>query len=162
MPALHHIAFACRDLEATHHFYEELLGFPLVYTEVDERKRGYMKHVFYDLGDGSCMAFFDLHGMGEPDDLRTAISTDLDLPVWVNHVAIRADEQRIREVKARLDAENMPLTMELDHGWCQSAYVVDPNGILVEFTVDTPGFKADPAEANRLRREPVASPTAES
>lgn len=160
MPALHHIAFACRNLEATHHFYEDLLGFPLVHTEVDQRRNGYMKHVFYDLGDGSCLAFFDLHGMGEPEQLRTAISTDLDLPVWVNHVAIRADEQRVRGVKERLDEAGIPLSMELDHGWCQSAYVVDPNGILVEFTVDTPGFEPDPDEAARLLREPVQPPGA--
>ena len=32
----HHVAFACRDTEATRHFYEDLLGFPLVHTEVQK------------------------------------------------------------------------------------------------------------------------------
>jgi catechol 2,3-dioxygenase-like lactoylglutathione lyase family enzyme len=156
MPALHHIALACKDLEETHRFYQELLGFPLVHTEVDRRQDGgYMKHVFYDLGDGSCLAFFDLHGMGERQDFETAISTGLGLPIWVNHVAIRADTARVEEVRATLEEAGVPVTMELDHGWCRSLYVTDPNGILVELTVDTPGFEPDHDRAMRdLRASP--------
>ena len=30
---LHHVAYATKDVEATTRFYEELMGFPLVYTE---------------------------------------------------------------------------------------------------------------------------------
>jgi len=150
-PALHHVALACRDLEATHHFYEEVLGFPLVHTEMDRGPRGgWIKHVFYDLGDGSCMAFFDLHGVGEPEGFETAISTGLGLPIWVNHLAVRADDGRVSEVKARAAAEGIEPTMELDHGWCRSVYFTDPNGVLVELCVDSPGFEPDPEEAHRL------------
>jgi glyoxylase I family protein len=156
-PALHHVAFACRDLEATHHFYSDLLGLSLVHTEVSERRGSWLKHVFYDLGDGSALAFFALHDMGEPSPLKTAVSTDLGLPVWVNHVALRADEERVAAVEQRLAAAGVELEMELDHGWCRSHYVVDPNGILVELCVDTPGFEPDPIEAERILRQPVAS-----
>ena len=31
---LHHVAYATRDVDATTHFYEDLMGFPLVHTEV--------------------------------------------------------------------------------------------------------------------------------
>jgi glyoxylase I family protein len=31
---LHHVAYACKDIEATHHFYEDLMGFKLIHTEV--------------------------------------------------------------------------------------------------------------------------------
>lgn len=151
MPSLHHIAFACQDPAKTHHFYEDLLGFPLVHAEMDQDdKGGWMRHTFYDLGDGSYIAFFDLHGLGEPPELRTEISTGLGLPLWVNHVAIRADAAVVAEVKARLDQAGVPVEMELDHGWCQSLYVTDPNGILVELTVDTPGFKPDPDQARSI------------
>jgi glyoxylase I family protein len=155
MPAVHHIAFACRDLDETHHFYEDLLGLPLVKTELDRHEKGWMKHVFYDLGDGSCLAFFDLHGLGEPTPARTAISTDLGYPVWVNHVALRSDPERVADVKQRLEAAGIAPAMELDHGWCHSTYFVDPNGIMIEFCVDTPGFDPDRDEANRLRLEPI-------
>ena len=157
MPAIHHIAFACRDLDETHDFYEGLLGLPLVHTEIAHRGDGHMKHVFYDLGDGSCIAFFYLQGLGEPAPLKTAVSTDLGLPVWVNHVALRADQERVEATRARLEEAGVAVEMELDHGWCQSIYVVDPNGILVELCVDTPGFVPDPETADRLRREVVTT-----
>ncbi len=147
---LHHVAYACRDLEATHQFYGETLELELVRTEVQPLPDGgALKHTFYDLGDGSCVAFFHLPGF---EDARTAISTDLGLPVWVNHLAIRVDEDRQTELMARLEAAGVATTMDLDHGWCQSIYVTDPNGILVELCRDTTGFDADPVEALRLMR----------
>lgn len=150
-PALHHVAFACRDVVLTHHFYQDVLGLPLVHTEIDRRGPDrYLKHTFYDLGDGSCIAFFDLHGMGEPEPMETAISTGLGLPVWVNHLAIRATEERVADVRGRLEAAGVEVTMERDHDWCQSLYVTDPNGILIEFCVDTPGLPADRDEAEAL------------
>lgn len=150
-PALHHVALACRDLEETHRFYHEVLGLPLIHTEIGPGPRGgYVKHVFYDLGDGSCIAFFDLHGVGEPEPLETAISTGLGLPVWVNHLALRADLEKVEEMKRRLEAAGVEATMEADHGWCQSVYFTDPNGILVEFCADTPGIEANEEEALRL------------
>ena len=146
----HHVAYACRDVEATTRFYDDLLGFPLVHTEVQGDAGNHMKHIFFDLGDGSCLAFFYLHGVGEPKDYPTEISTGLGLPVWVNHVAFRADEARYEAVKAAMTAAGVEPTMELDHDWCHSVYYLDPNGILVEFCRDTPGFEANPDEARRL------------
>ena len=79
---LHHVAYACRDIDATHRFYEDLMGFPLVHTELQEfPEGGYFRHVFYDLGDGSCLAFFDVHGVGERDGWTSAISDGNGLPI---------------------------------------------------------------------------------
>ena len=88
----HHVAFACRDIQATVKFYEDLMGFPLIHTELGGTPEAYMRHIFFDLGDGSSLAFFDLHGLGEPEEIRTDISTGMGLPVWVNHVAFAADQ----------------------------------------------------------------------
>ena len=154
---VHHVAYACRDVEATHHFYEDLMGFPLVHTEV-ERFKGdaYMRHVFYDLGDGTCIAFFDLHGVGEQEGWSSAISEGNGLPVWVNHIAFKADEVHQQEVTARMATEGIEPLMDIDHGWCHSVYFVDPNGIMVELCRDTPGIVPDPSEATRLMRAEVA------
>ena len=146
----HHVAFACKDLEATRHFYEDLLGFPLVHTEVQGRPNHFMRHIFFDLGDGSSLAFFYLKGVGEPAEYRTDISTGMNLPIWVNHYAFKADQARIDEVKATLARENIKPVMEQDHGWCNSVYFTDPNGILIEFCRDTPGITPDPATARKL------------
>ncbi|HKI73799.1 MAG TPA: VOC family protein [Pseudomonadales bacterium] len=147
---IHHVAYACRDLEATRHFYEDLLGFPLVHTEVQGRPDRFMRHIFFDLGDGSSLAFFYLNGVGEPEDYRTDISTGMNLPIWVNHVAFRADESRVADVRSRLTGAGIEPTMEQDHGWCHSVYYTDPNGILVEFCRDTPGFEPNPDSARQL------------
>ncbi|MEO5725340.1 MAG: VOC family protein [Ilumatobacteraceae bacterium] len=147
---LHHVAYACKDIEATHHFYEDLMGFQLVHTEVEKFEGGgYFRHTFYDLGDGTCIAFFDVHGVGEKADWTGAISTGNGLPVWVNHIAFQADAARQEEVRVRMTADGIKPLMEIDHGWCQSLYYLDPNGIMVEFCRDTPGFTPDPEEARK-------------
>ncbi len=152
-PGLHHIALVCKDVAATHRFYGELLGLELVYTERTELRGGYLRHFFYDLGDGSCLAFFDLHGVGEPESFDTAISTGLGLPAWVNHVALRSTAEHVAEVRARFTAAGEEEPMVLKHGWSHSTYFADPNGNLLELCVDTPGFVPNPEEAQRLLLE---------
>jgi catechol 2,3-dioxygenase-like lactoylglutathione lyase family enzyme len=151
MPGFHHVAYACRDIEATTTFYENL-GFPLLYTEVSPASPtgGFLRHIFFDTGDGSCLAFFDVHGVGEQPDWRSDISTGNGLPVWVNHVAFSATKERQEDARARMDALGIAPLMELDHGWCHSLYYQDPNGIMIEFCRDTPGFVADPEAAHAL------------
>ncbi len=152
-PSIHHVAYACRDLDATHHFYADIIGLTLVHTEVTPFDQGFFRHVFYDCGDGSALAFFDLHGVGEPQPVPTAISTDLGLPAWVNHFAYRVDEASKAAILDRLRADGREPDIELDHGWCVSTYITDPNGILFELCLDRPGLPVDPAEADRRRHE---------
>ncbi|MCZ7525515.1 MAG: VOC family protein [Acidimicrobiia bacterium] len=146
----HHVAYACRDIDATHHFYQDLMGMPLIHTEIKEHQGGFLRHIFYDTGDGSCLAFFDLHGVGEREGWSSAVSTGNQLPVWVNHVAFSSDAARQEDVKARMAAEGIEPYMEVDHGWCISCYYVDPNGILVELCRVTSGFAAEPERAAGL------------
>jgi catechol 2,3-dioxygenase-like lactoylglutathione lyase family enzyme len=149
--ALHHIALACRDPLATHHFYADVLGLTLTHTETQEGPKGErVTHFFYDLGDGSLLGFFDLHGVGEPEGFDAAISTGLGLPLWVNHFAIRRDAADLPVIKEQLSGLGIEPTMEADHGWCTSIYYTDPNGILIEFCADTPGVDPDPVEAARV------------
>ena len=146
----HHVAFACKDIAKTVHFYDELLGFPLIHTELAGTPENYMRHIFFDLGDGSSLAFFDLHGMGEPENFKTDISTGMDLPVWVNHVAFAADQARYDGIKETMEAADIEPIMEVDHDWCHSVYYGDPNGIMVEFCLDTPGIVPDREKAKAL------------
>lgn len=160
MPGFHHVAYACRDIAATTAFYESL-GFPLVYTEVSGKPENFLRHIFFDTGDGSCLAFFELHAVGEAPDWKSDISTGNGLPVWVNHVAFTATLERQEEVRARMDAAGIAPLMQLDHDWCNSLYYVDPNGIMIEFCRDTPGFVPDPEAAHRLLTAvPAEAPSA--
>lgn len=153
--ALHHVAYATRDVEATTHFYEDLMGFPLVHTEITAHGTTWIRHVFFDIGrdaDGAreSIAFFHFDGIGERPDWRSDVSDGVGLPVWINHCAFRATRDKQDEVRARMSAEGIEPLMDLDHGWCQSLYYVDPNGIMVELCRDTPGFESNPGEAHRL------------
>ncbi len=146
----HHLAFASRDMLATHHFYGEVLGFDLVKAQAapTDQPGSWAKHLFYDTGDGvegGLIAFWELHDerMTEP---KTAISTDLGLEAWVNHVAFAASDlediarRRDQWLSAGIDV------IEIDHGFCTSIYTMDPNGILVEFCTDTAPYT--PADAD--------------
>ncbi len=154
---LHHVAYACRDGEETRHFYEDILGFPLLHTEVTRvpGTDSFFRHLFFDMGDGSCIAFFELHKVGEQDGWRSDVSTGNGLPVWVNHIAFGADEARQSKAKAALSAAGIEPIMDVDHGWCHSQYYLDPNGIMVEFCRDTPGFTPDPVAARAALVDPV-------
>lgn len=140
--AFHHIALATRDLDATHRFYTEVMGFELAKAVVAPTPSGgWARHVFYDTGDGM-IAFWDLHDP-KMADFDPAISTGLGLEAWVNHLAFAArDLDDIETRKQRwLDAGYD--VVEIDHGFCVSVYANDPNGILVEWCTDTKPYTAE-------------------
>ena len=43
----HHVVYACKNGEETRHFYEDLLGMPLVHTEVKNAPDGFFRHLFF-------------------------------------------------------------------------------------------------------------------
>src|SRR3954471_11947783 len=95
----HHLAFATNDLDATHAFYTEVMGFTLVKAVANETPDGgWAKHVFYDTGQGELLAFWDIHDDAIAD-YSTAISEGLGLPAWVNHVAFAA--ATVEDLEAR-------------------------------------------------------------
>ena len=143
--AFHHVALATRDLEATHRFYSDVMGFELlkaIAAPTPNPKGGWAKHLFYDTGGDGLIAFWDLHDESMAD-FNPAISTGLGLEAWVNHLAFAArDLDDIERRKDRwLDAGFD--VMEIDHGWCVSIYTNDPNGILVEWCTDTKPYTAE-------------------
>lgn len=152
---LHHVAYAAKDIDATHAFYTEVMGFRLVKVVVGATEAGWSKHVFYDTGGQGLIAFWDLHDTEIGTDFRTDISTALGLPVHINHIAFRADGLEDLAARRQRWQEHGITVAEIDHGFCQSIYATDPNGILVEFCTDTAGLSdEDAAEAERLLRDP--------
>jgi catechol 2,3-dioxygenase-like lactoylglutathione lyase family enzyme len=136
---LHHTAYVTRDHEANRRFYEELIGLPLVATwcEADElfgAERVYC-HTFYGLGDGSALAFFQF---AKPEDQEQFGPAMPETPF--THIALACEEATQQGIARRLaDAGyEEPQTFVLEHGYCRSLYVRDPNGMLLEFTVDHP------------------------
>jgi catechol 2,3-dioxygenase-like lactoylglutathione lyase family enzyme len=152
--AFHHVALAVRDLQATHDFYTQAMGFELAKVVVAPTEQGgWAKHVFYDTGGNGLIAFWELHDDAIPA-YDPAISTALGLPIWVNHVAFDASVEQLDALRDRWQDAGHDV-MEIDHGFCISIYTVDPNGVLVEWCADTrPLDEADRAEGERLLADP--------
>jgi len=153
--AFHHVAITTRDLEATHTFYTEVMGFTLVKVEAAATPEGgWARHLFYDTGNGECLAIWDINdNPAVPADFDTSISKGLGLPTWTNHIAFNAPNlDALQATQQRWLDHDYPV-LRVDHGWCVSIYADDPNGIAVEFCCTTRPFTAaDRAEAESLRK----------
>lgn len=147
-----HVALATADIDATHRFYTEAMGFRLakVVAAPTPSGQGWARHAFYDCGGGEFMAFWDMHDVTIPA-VTGDLSKSLGLPSWVNHLAWNApDEAAFSAARDRWLAHGIPVA-EIDHGFCRSIYTDDPNGIMVEFCLMTRELTADDeAEAQRL------------
>ena len=135
---LHHSAWRCRNAQETRHFYEDLLGLPLIHVipleHVPSTGEGCScVHLFFAMADGSCIAFFDLG-----DD--TAALPSPNTPAWVTHLALRLDSmEELESMRRRLLAAGVEVLGPTDHHFVQSIYFFDPNGIRLELTVPTVG-----------------------
>jgi catechol 2,3-dioxygenase-like lactoylglutathione lyase family enzyme len=147
---LYHFSYPCRDGEETRKFYEDLLGLPLVNCMTSDRvpSTGEEKpyaHFFFELGDGSYMAFFDL---GENVMPLPSPNT----PDWVQHFAMEVDSvEDVLKMKKRLNDAGVKTTDVIDHEFINSIYFFDPNGLRLEVTARTeePGYiKKAAAEAH--------------
>ena len=142
---LHHTAYVTKDLEATRHFYEDVLGLPLKATwcETDflfGKDRTYC-HCFFGIGDGGALAFFQF---ADPEDEKLFVP-DMPATPFV-HLALKVDEETQAEMERRIKEHGLEATYTLEHGYCRSVYVVDPNGMTVEFTCDDPRASAGDEE----------------
>lgn len=135
--SFHHVAIATRDLDATHRFYTEVMGFELVKVVAGETlEGGWARHAFYDTHRGGLMAFWDIHDETLPD-FDPSISKGLGLPAWTNHIAFDAPTlEDLGEMRRRWQ-DHGEKVVEIDHGWCTSIYANDPSGIMVEFCTTT-------------------------
>lgn len=135
---LHHSAYRCRDAEETRHFYEDILGLPLIHVVTADHvpstgESTPFAHVFFKLADDSCIAFFDLG-----DNVTAEPSPNT--PPWVNHIAFNVPSlDALNAMKARLEANGIKVLGITDHEFVNSIYFFDPNGVRLEFTTQVVG-----------------------
>src|ERR1700758_5836575 len=89
---LHHNAYRCRDSEETRAFYEDFLGLRMV--SAFEINKGRALHTFFEMDDGSCLAFFEVPSspFKRQDSLDLHIALGFELPVP------RAMQQRLKAI----------------------------------------------------------------
>lgn len=144
---LHHTAYVTKDQAATRAFYEDVLGFPLIaaWSEADElfgAERVYC-HTFFGLADGSALAFFQFANTSDQELFDPPLA-----PSPFRHIAMKVTADGQAELQRRLAEAgwNPEATFVLEHGYCRSLYTTDPNGMVLEFTVDAPDADAINAE----------------
>ncbi len=146
---INHVAFRCRDAEQTRWFYSDVLGLPLAAALVAEKVPGlgdeipYM-HLFFQLGNGEFVAFFDQPETAEPGHFERTHSFE-------RHLALEVpDESALLAWQARINAKGVSCLGPVDHGFVKSVYMYDPNGLQVELTCKTPTFDSTIAGAAEI------------
>jgi catechol 2,3-dioxygenase-like lactoylglutathione lyase family enzyme len=134
---LHHNAYRCRDSELTRRFYEDFLGLPLVEAfEIKQTKTGrdtQVLHSFYQLEDGSCLAFFEAPDM--PFEFKDQHDFDL-------HIALEVEPEVLQPMLDKGKAQGIETRGISDHGFIRSIYFRDPNGYVIELCAKRPGHDA--------------------
>ena len=146
---VHHLALCTDDMRATVDFYVDVLGMPLVHAMrvpaglgTGPKNRGNppyerVRHYFFDMGNDSLLAFFEIPPGKEPRGNRNAIGA-------MQHCAFVVTPARLREIEERLRARGIDYIGPVEQlPGLVGLYFFDPNGIRLEFAsqpedADTP------------------------
>ncbi|MGE3247263.1 MAG: VOC family protein [Beijerinckiaceae bacterium] len=148
---VHHLALNTDDMKMTVDFYQGVLGMPLVHAMkvppgigVGPNNRGNppyeeIRHYFFDMGRDALLAFFEMpKGEKERGD-RNALGA-------MQHVSFAVTPHTQSDLCKRLEAAGYAYDgpLEVLPG-VFSLYVIDPNGIRLEFSCQPADGERDPA-----------------
>jgi catechol 2,3-dioxygenase-like lactoylglutathione lyase family enzyme len=165
---LNHLALITTDMDATTRFWHEAMGAPLVATVATDDFR----HYFFDVGNNSCVAFFEYQGV-ELEHLAKPAGIPHPRAIQFDHLSLDLpDEEALLALRDRLKQHDCEVTDVVDHGIMRSIYFTDPNGIALEASwwakdpTGTDGANPDafgdrnpiPAVADILAGRPLHSP----
>ena len=135
---IHHLALNTEDMRATVDFYTRVVGMPLVHAMkvppglgTGPANRGNppyeeIRHYFFDMGNDSLLAFFEIPRGMEPRARRDGIG-------GMQHVAFAVSVASFQALQKRLSDAGVAYDGPLDIlPGLQSIYFLDPNGIRLE------------------------------
>lgn len=126
---LHHNAYRCKNSEETRKFYEDFLGLPLAIAfpieETQTNRKTTALHTFYQLDDGSYLAFFEVPDMS----FEFVKQHDYNL-----HIALEVEMDDMLAMHKKGMAAGIETRGVADHGFIKSIYFRDPNGYVIELT----------------------------
>jgi catechol 2,3-dioxygenase-like lactoylglutathione lyase family enzyme len=136
---VHHLALCTDDMKTTVDFYVDVLGMPLVHAMkvppglgTGPQNRGNppyeaIRHYFFDMGNDSLVAFFEIPRGAEPAGNRNAIGA-------MQHCAFVVTPQRFKEIEDRLKRAGVEYIGPIPQlPGLVGIYLIDPNGIRLEF-----------------------------
>jgi catechol 2,3-dioxygenase-like lactoylglutathione lyase family enzyme len=137
--SLHHAAFRCKDARETVDFYTRVLGLNFIHAMGEDHvpSTGQYSphiHIFFEMEDGSCIAFFEC-----PMDEGEPSGRDASTPGWIQHFAFRVkDQETLLNAKADLEAKGVSVLGPTNHDdFLLSIYFFDPSGHRLELSVQT-------------------------
>jgi len=135
---VHHLALTTEDMQATTDFFVNVVGMPLVHAMtvppgvgVGPKNRGNppyeeIRHYFFDMGNDSLLAFFEIP-RGEKG------KSDRDAIGGMQHCAFVVTPAQMTALEGRLKAAGVKYDGPVDIlPGLRSLYFVDPNGIRLE------------------------------
>lgn len=149
---LNHAAYVTHDVAATVEFYTKIMGMELASSVFDDRIPStgdafpYF-HVFFRMGDGSTIAFFEAPGLPE-----AAAPTHPAYAIF-NHIALQVETaDEVLRWRAWLEQHGLDLVGPTNHAdEFLSIYFHDPNGVRLEIT--TPLDRRWNQHSDRARRD---------
>jgi catechol 2,3-dioxygenase-like lactoylglutathione lyase family enzyme len=136
---INHIVLHVRDIEESHRFWCDTLGFQQVGTLKPREGRAPMAMRFYS-GVVDDVNHHDLALIENP--ALQAPSEEWQLgpgPLAINHIAITYPDRTawLEQVKF-MEKQGVKMNLRVDHGMTHSVYVNDPNGYGVEVLYELP------------------------
>lgn len=151
--SLHHAAYRCKDAKETVDFYTNILGLKFIHAMGEDHvpsTGAYSPHIhiFFQMEDGSCIAFFEL-----PNDEGAPSGRDPQTPGWVQHFAFRVkDMDVLLQAKEDMIAKGINVIGPVNHDdFLQSIYFFDPSGHRLELSVHTATPEMDAAFVSEAR-----------
>lgn len=135
---LNHVVINVRNMEETHRFWTEKLGFIQVgsFDLPDPRRRTQMRFYSGDHGGGRLnhhdVAFMEVPSLPAPGPDGTLVSA-------IGHIALTLpDRESWLKQLAFLQKSGVAFERRVEHGMTHSLYIRDPNGYTVELLYETP------------------------
>ena len=126
---INHLAMATRDLDKTVRFWRDLLGMRLI---AGLGRPGYRTY-FFEISENDMIGFFEwpkVEPVPEKDHGYPVAG-----PFVFDHVSLALEAREdLWNLKDRLEAAGFWVSEAVDHGFIQSIYSFDPNGIPIEFS----------------------------
>lgn len=131
---LNHVAYVTTDTGKTKDFYTQVMKMRLVGYAKEETVGSTgdatsFLHTFFEMGDGTCVAFFEIDGV-------TIDHHESSLPRWAPHLALSVgSREELEEMHQRVLDAGLEVRGVIEHeGIWSSIYFFDPNGVRLEVT----------------------------
>ena len=138
---INHLVLNVRDLEESHRFWTEIIGFRQVGELKPTPQRPHPPKMRFYSGDRDGQTHHHDIALVENRDLPAppADWKMFGMPLAVNHIAITLpDREAWSRQLAYLQAKGVTFDRRVEHGMTHSLYIHDPNGYGIELLYDLP------------------------